>query len=60
MVISELIRELKNIKSKYGDVEITTSLQEDEKVSNFQNDIRYVVYEDYQDKKTARIIYTEE
>lgn len=60
MIISELIKELKNIKSKYGDVEITTSLQEDEKVSNFQNDIRYVVYEDYQDKKTARIIYTEE
>lgn len=60
MIISELIRELKNIKSKYGDVEITTSLQEDDKVSNFQSDIEYVVYEDYQNKKTARIIYTED
>ena len=60
MKIRELVRELKNIKSKYGDVEVTTSIQDDEKVSNFQNEIAYVVFEDYHDEKNARIIYRED
>lgn len=60
MVISELIKELKNIKSKYGDVEVTVSKHEDCYSDDFENDIFEVVYQDCKDDKSARIFYTEE
>lgn len=60
MLISELIKNLKDIKSKYGDVEVTISKHEDCYSDDFENDISFVLFQDYADKKTARIFYIEE
>ena len=60
MKISELIKKLKNIKSKYGDVEVTISKHEDCYSDDFENEVFEVVYQDCEDDKSARIFYTED
>lgn len=60
MKISELIKKLKNIKSKYGDVEVTASKHEDCYSDDFENEVFEVVYQDCEDDKSARIFYRED
>ena len=60
MVISEVIKTLKDIKSKYGDVEVTVSKHKDCYSDDFENDICFILYQDYENKKSARIFYVED